>query len=91
MKKLRHKRTIRLQVKMRQIVWFIDDDKTLQKGVVDNIEIYFVDSGNGVDIDYIIHPILKNREQSTANYYSDFEYNKRFFKSRRRAERALRH
>lgn len=84
-------RLLRLPVKYRQKVWFIDDNGVLQQGVVVDIEIHFLDSGDAVDIDYIVHPLTANGEESTAYFFSDYEMNKQFFTKKRMAKRLLRH
>ena len=83
-------RLLRLPVKYRQKIWFLNDDDVLLQGVIVDIEIHFLDSGKAVDIDYIIHPLTDSGEDTTAFFFSEYERNTQFFTKRRRAKRALR-
>ena len=57
--------------------------------IVDSIDINFLNSGKAVDIDYLVHPIINGIESDTAEFFSDYEVNKRIFASKRKGKKFL--
>ena len=87
--KLHFGRIFKIPFRLRQRVVFIDDNGELTDGIVDSIDINFLNSGKAVDIDFIVHPIINGTESDTAEFFSDYEVNKRIFASRRKGKKFL--
>lgn len=75
--------------RLRQRIVFIDDNNDLADGIVDSVDINFLNSGKAVDIDFIVHPIINGIEINTAEFFSDYEVNRRIFTSRRKGKKFL--
>lgn len=71
-------------------MFYINDDDQIVEGIIHGIDITFLCSGKAVDIDYIVHQLSDNVERDTAEFFSDFEINKKIFKSRRKARKVTR-
>ena len=87
--KLHFGRFFKMPFRLHQHVAFIDDNGRLTDGIVDSIDINFLNSGKAVDIDFIVHPIINGAESDTAEFFSDFDFDKRIFKNRKKANRIL--
>lgn len=85
MTKLFRRRFIRLPLKLNQQVYYIGFGGELFLGVVREIDIYFIDNGKEVDIDFRVHPIVEGKELEIVDYFSDEEVNKKIFTSKRKA------
>lgn len=87
--KLHFGRFFKIPFRLRQRVAFIGNNGELMDGIVDSIDINFLNSGKAVDIDFIVHPIIDGNESSTAEFFSDYEVNKRIFANRRKGKKFL--
>lgn len=87
--KLHFGRFFKIPFRLRQRVVFIDDNGELTDGIVDSIDINFLNSGKAVDIDFIVHPVINGIEKDTAEFFSDYEVNKRIFASERKGKKFL--
>ena len=82
-------RIIKLPVKLHQSVCYINDDGELMQGVIHSIDIYFLDSGKAVDIDFVVHPVVNGIELEIMESFSDFDFGKRIFRNEKQAKRIL--
>lgn len=89
MAKILNHRYFRLPLKLNQKVYYIGLGGQLFRGVVREIDIYFLDSGKEVDIDFRVHPIIEGKELEIVDYFSDYEVNKKVFTSERKARRYI--
>lgn len=89
MAKLFKRRFIRLPLKLNQIVYYKGFGGELTLGIVRDMDIYFLDSGKEVDIDFWVHPIIDNQESEVVECFSDCEINKTIFTSKRKARRYI--
>ena len=87
--KLHFGRFFKIPFRLYQHVAFIDDNGKLTDGIVDSVDINFLNSGKAVDIDFIVHPIINGAESDTAEFFSDYEVNKRIFANRRKGKKFL--
>lgn len=87
--KLHFGRILKIPFRLRQRVVFIDDNGELMDGIVDCIDINFLNSGKAVDIDYLVHPVINGIESNTVEFFSDYEVNKRIFANRRKGKKFL--
>lgn len=87
--KLHFGRFFKIPFRLHQRVAFIDDNGRLTDGIVDSIDINFLNSGKAVDIDFIVHPIINGAESNSAEFFSDYEVNKRIFAKRRKGKKFL--
>ena len=91
MAKILNHRYFRLPLKLNQKVYYIGLGGQLFRGVVREIDIYFLDSGKEADIDFRVHPIVDNQELEVVDFFSDCEINKTIFTSKRKARRYINH
>lgn len=89
MAKILNHRYFRLPLKLNQKVYYIGLGGQLFRGVVREIDIYFLDSGKEVDIDFRVHPIVEGNELDIIDYFPDYEVNKKIFSSKHKAKRHL--
>lgn len=89
MAKLFKRRFIRLPLKLNQKVYYKGFCGELFLGVVREIDVYFLESGKEVDIDFRVHPIVEGNELEIVDYFSDYEVNKKVFTSERKARRYI--
>lgn len=87
--KLHFGRLFKIPFRLRQRVVFIGDNNELADGIVDSIDFNFIHSGKAVDIDFIVHPVINGIEKDTAEFFSDYEVNRRIFASRRKGKKVL--
>lgn len=87
--KLHFGRILKIPFCLRRRVAFIGENSELTDGIVDSIDINFLHSGKAVDIDFIVHPIINGIEKDTAEFFSDYEVNKRIFASKRKGKKFL--
>lgn len=89
MAKLFKRRFIRLPLKLNQKVYYKGFGGELFLGVVREIDVYFLESGKEVDIDFRVHPIVEGNELDIIDYFPDYEVNKKIFSSKHKAKRHL--
>lgn len=82
MKKVLFKRFIRLPAKLGQTVFYIDDSGKINRGVICDVQIYFINNGRSVDIDYILHPVTEQGETDDALFFSDYNLGYTVFTNR---------
>lgn len=87
--KIHFGRLFKIPFCLRQRVVFINDNNELADGIVDSIDFNFLHSGKAVDIDFIVHPVINGIESDTAEFFSDYEVNRRIFASRRKGKKFL--
>lgn len=90
MRKVLFRRLIHLPVRFGQKVMFYNDSGTLTPGVICSVDIYFINGGRNVDIDFIVHPVTERGEENTGIFFTDIDLGAKLFTSRRRAARAER-
>lgn len=87
--KLHFGRFLKIPFRLRQRVVFLDDNNVLNDGVIENMDVIFLDGGKAVDIDFIVHPIIDKNEINTVEFFSDYEINERIFASKRKGKKSV--